>query len=692
MTDVCASCGSPAAVMHNGRPLCGSCYESAVPSWLRDDGADREEIEEYRPEVTAPEGAEAPVEAAAPALDEPADELPGMTEAEFEALVVSLQERAVADPVGYRLRVLLLALLGYGFLVGAVVVLGTLSIIIVIILVALRVAFFGRALAGPLWNRMEMVIRALWVRIPKPTGLPLTAARAPALFALIEDVRRDAQGPRIHDVLVDGNFNAGIVQVPRLGAFGWQRNYLVLGLPLLQLLPTEEFKAVLAHEIGHLVGAHGTFGTWVYRQRQSWLSLLQRLEAEKKLEGSVFLSFSRWYAPLFNAHTFVMARAHEYDADQLSARVTSPAVAADALSRLEIGSRWLGKEFWPKTALRCRESPLPPRDIMGELVLLGRTLDAETVAARLAEGTAAVTHITDTHPSYSQRLAALGATPRAPAGFKVSAAEELMGALIPELAAALNKQWYDFIEEHWKRDHVEAGRQRARLAELEAKESTEPLPVKERWERACLLRAEGRAQESEAIVEELIAAAPDYLPAQGAWGMVLLGRGDEAGLAYVDRALSRGADPASLCESAYAYLRERNRPAEAERYAVRLRRHQKKMAAAEAERSTFEIGDLLGHGLAEATLQPLREGLAEIPRVRAAYLTRKRLKHFPESPLFIMCVDLSGSSASYSEEVGKVVARLSLPGNWYCVPLASTPRAFRNRFKKVSGGAFYQAT
>jgi hypothetical protein len=37
----------------------------------------------------------------------------------------------------------------------------------------------------------------------------------------------------IHEVLVTPEFNASIAQVPRLGVFGWHRNYLRIGLPLM---------------------------------------------------------------------------------------------------------------------------------------------------------------------------------------------------------------------------------------------------------------------------------------------------------------------------------------------------------------------------------------------------------------------------------------------------------------------------
>ena len=70
--------------------------------------------------------------------------------------------------------------------------------------------------------------------------------------------------------IIDDEFNACIVQIPRFGLFGGARNYLVIGLPLMQTLTVEQFAAVLAHEYGHLSGAHGHFSAWIYRLRVTW--------------------------------------------------------------------------------------------------------------------------------------------------------------------------------------------------------------------------------------------------------------------------------------------------------------------------------------------------------------------------------------------------------------------------------------
>ena len=176
---------------------------------------------------------------------------------------------------------------------------------LVYLLLKSHTAAIAFKLLAPLAALIFIMLRALWVKIDEPEGMVLTSDRVPLLFELIVAVRDEVHGPVIHEVLLNSDFNAGISQVPRLGVFGWQKNFLVLGLPYLQALTAAEFKAVVAHEMGHLVGAHGRTGIWIYRQGKTWQQLQQQLEGEKKAASAFFSGFLKWYMPMYNAYTFV---------------------------------------------------------------------------------------------------------------------------------------------------------------------------------------------------------------------------------------------------------------------------------------------------------------------------------------------------------------------------------------------------
>ena len=105
--------------------------------------------------------------------------------------------------------------------------------------------------------------------------------------------------PKVHEVLLTHDFNAAIAQVPRLGLFGFHKNYLILGLPLMMALSLDQFRAVLAHEFGHLSGAHGRFGSWIYRIRRSWYQLMANLEHQQHWGAFIFDRFTQVVRALF---------------------------------------------------------------------------------------------------------------------------------------------------------------------------------------------------------------------------------------------------------------------------------------------------------------------------------------------------------------------------------------------------------
>lgn len=173
---------------------------------------------------------------------------------DFESLISRMEGLARDRPESYGRRVFWLASLGYAYLLFLILVLTALTVAAGFSVS--RIGFLGAkltAIVGLLWFT---VARSLWVRSAPPRGVSVTRTDAPQLFRLLDALRVRLKSAAIHDVLVTPEFNAGIAQVARLGIFGWHRNYLILGLPLMKALTVEQFKSVLAHELGHLSEGH----------------------------------------------------------------------------------------------------------------------------------------------------------------------------------------------------------------------------------------------------------------------------------------------------------------------------------------------------------------------------------------------------------------------------------------------------
>ncbi|MDH5666761.1 MAG: M48 family metallopeptidase, partial [Nitrospira sp.] len=302
-----------------------------------------------------------------------------MTEQRFEQLIRELEGYAKAHPAQYKLKVALLAFTGYAYLLA---VLGTVIALTIGCFFLITEGTSGRALllkAGlGLIILATVIIRALWVRLEPPTGIEIQREHAPRLFLLIDKIRNALGTPAFHHVLIVNELNAAVVQVPRLGMFGWQRNYLILGLPLLLTFTPAQFRAVLAHEFGHLGRQHGRFFSWIYRGRVTWSRLFQEMTERRHWASFVFTKFLAWYAPFFNAYSFVMAREQEYEADRNAAHLVGPHCMKDTLASLAVVGRSLQKSFWPMLDQRNRETIDPPDHYLQYLVQSVQSPDHQT--------------------------------------------------------------------------------------------------------------------------------------------------------------------------------------------------------------------------------------------------------------------------------------------------------------------------
>jgi Zn-dependent protease with chaperone function len=196
------------------------------------------------------------------------------------------------------------AALGYAYLIG--IVLGLLAAVGLAIWAMFASGTLNWLLLKVIWIPLVLVglvLRSMWISIPPPDGKEVQREQAPELFGLIGEVRTAVEGPAVHHVLLSDEFNAGIVQVPKFGMFGWTVNYLVLGLPLMKAIGPNEFRAVIAHEFGHLSGKHGKFSGWVYHLRQSWVQVLTNVQQDRHYASFLFDWFINWYAPYFDAYS-----------------------------------------------------------------------------------------------------------------------------------------------------------------------------------------------------------------------------------------------------------------------------------------------------------------------------------------------------------------------------------------------------
>ena len=108
--------------------------------------------------------------------------------------------------------------------------------------------------------------------------------------------------------------------------------------------------------------------------------------------GGIFTRFFSWYAPYFNAYSFVFARGNEYEADAVSARLVGADSMGQALVRTDLAARRLSSRFWPDVQRLNLVQAEPPASLFGSMASAVRGNDGMT-AGRRHNNTVSVTRI-----------------------------------------------------------------------------------------------------------------------------------------------------------------------------------------------------------------------------------------------------------------------------------------------------------
>ena len=618
----------------------------------------------------------------------------------FRSLVRRLEHEAAANPAGYRRKLGALAFLGYAYIAFTVLLLigGAAFIVWMAASVSHAMLVLGK-LGWAFLVLIYVVVRAMWVRLDPPHGRPVTSAECPHLFRVIDTLRVKGGAPRVDHVLLTGDFNAAIVQHPRFGVFGGTRNYLMLGLPLMQSLSLPEFEAVVAHEFGHLSGEHGRFGAWIYRLRTGWARLLGALQAHNHWGAALFTRFFNWYAPLFGAYSFVQARQQEYEADRMSVAAVGREATASALLRVNMQGEFLAETFWPAIFKRADADPAPP---MSPFSILGPSLKLRDPTATpdrtLARALAQRTGYSDTHPCLADRLKAISVEPYVPAVIAFSAAEALLGATIDSMRRELDERWRSSVKQWWDRRHQYASESRSRLAVLERKvAASEPLTLEEFWDRARFTEEFGSSDAAMGLYAQLLEQNPSHVGALWRHGQLLLARDDPQGIdqlsaaARIDRKLEQPA-----CAAVVGFHRRHGREIEAKEHERRYWELSEQGELARRERAALRSSDrLVGHGLEPASLEGLVEGLRRVGGVRRALLVRKDLKYQPERALFVLGISSDAprwrpvSRAGEKELIARVSRECHGPGDMLIVSLRLNA-GFRGAFGRVRGSEIFR--
>jgi Zn-dependent protease with chaperone function len=205
-----------------------------------------------------------------------------------------------------------------------------------------------------------------WRRRQDRTYIEITAADQPRLFAFLRRLCAETGAPLPRRVFLAPDVTAAVFSSESLLCLLFPgRQYLVIGLALVNRLNLSEFKAVLAHEFGHFSQQSTKLGSYVYVANRivadvvygrDWLDDLLSGLRRSDIRVAVFAwlftgilwTIRKGLDLLFRSINFAhasLSRQMEYNADLVAVRAAGSDAIVFALARLEAAAEALDQTW-----------------------------------------------------------------------------------------------------------------------------------------------------------------------------------------------------------------------------------------------------------------------------------------------------------------------------------------------------------
>jgi hypothetical protein len=575
----------------------------------------------------------------------------------YISLIQTLEVSAAKRPGSYRFKVLMLIGLGYAYFVALILsAIFPIGLIVGVIAIAPhQIMTLGLVLGKLLWVLIPLLgvyfgfigsaIKAITSKVPNPEGKEITRDDAPELFEFVDRTCGSLKAKRPSRVLITDDFNASVVSMPRIGIFG-HKVFLLLGLPLMKSLSSEQFQAVLAHEIGHISGKHGKFAKWTYQMREAWGRLIDSQAENEHKFAALYQGFVNWFFPYFTAYAFVLMREHEKHADREAVGLVGQRQLGEALISMETKGA-AQSEFWAGVHKENIASEEPAKQLFTRMLGAMAFTDPEKAKSSLAKAVEAPTDFNDSHPALADRLRLIGYwthgdLPTVPERHEADAATTFLKRGSETYEREFDNAWDEKAGEGWKERFEYFQKSNTRLEELNAKRSSREATIEEMRELAQLITERDGVESAIPVVKETVERFPEDGVAHYNVAIAKLSQNDDEGLVDLERAVELDKTLKFDADNmAFEYLRAKGRLDEAKRYAGSIDAQAEEFEKAKRERGKPLPGaNWLEHDLPEEFIASLPKKLAGMDEIDAVYVAHKEVKYFPEQPYRVLFLAL----------------------------------------------------
>jgi hypothetical protein len=480
-----------------------------------------------------------------------------------------------------------------------------------------------------------------------------------------------------------------MAQTWRFGILGYRTSCLIVRFTLMKALTVDQFKAVIAHEIAHLSDENASLNTAVGRLQSAFARLNMALNGLPQWVRGPLRLLHRIYTTALRTRVIPLLRSWEFRADEVSAHMTSPRTAAQALLASQILKIYLVGRYWPRIfgiAKDLAEPIISPFSTFEICSLAGH--DGE-VARWQRDIPALGTSPNSTHPCMRHRLEALGENPNLQPPAVGQEADQLLGGIRCRVASALDAHWRQSILPHWRRIHQNIQRQKDQLQQLRSAALTTALDEIQAMTLASLEDQVGAgASESMKMRLALRERFPHSPAVKFALGRQLLQNGIAEGAALIEGVIAQ--DPNALLPGA-DLLRQHYQKLGEESLAVHWQKQYALGRSAHQERRIVLPTDQIApHHLQSGLLETLRAQPMSIPYLKRAYLVRKSIQSWPPPPLLVLGFRTAGFLTPYDRARAELVAqairtRVKFPEAMLVINVDENNARLAARFRRLRG-------
>lgn len=285
--------------------------------------------------------------------------------------------------------------------------------------------------------------RITQIKFRAPAGLTLSEDKAPAVFTLVQKHCNYFKRPKIHRIVITGDYELDIIKTPVWVLPVWSTNTLVIGLPVLQSLSPKQFECMVARRIGQFSKRYNPITNWLYQLRAIWQ---QYRDIDSRQTGSGIEPL-KWcfcfYAPFYSAVSRYAARLDELRADTYAMELFNDEEVLDMITADALCRWYLHNQFWPAVykiaSIENKILPAPHTKMASAVYAVTSEEKLDILVVRVYKEKP---RSRDAIPSLQQRIENIGHDkPRMKPHTSENAAMLYLGASAKGVIAVIDKLW-----------------------------------------------------------------------------------------------------------------------------------------------------------------------------------------------------------------------------------------------------------